>query len=88
MLTINAAKFDIPANLFDSGFSNKISVDKAVVDTENRYISIYMTVESSWLENLDDLNLEMLNRFYLNFLINKKFDFKGVTFFVDRKSVV
>lgn len=82
VLTINAAKFEIPLNLFDSGFSNKISVDKAVVDTESRYISIYMTVESSWLENLDDLNLEMLNRFYLNFLINKKFDFKGVTFFV------
>ncbi|HQN72533.1 MAG TPA: N-acetylmuramoyl-L-alanine amidase, partial [bacterium] len=28
------------------------------------------------------LNLEALNRFYLNFLINKKIDFKGIAFFV------
>ncbi|HQO91412.1 MAG TPA: hypothetical protein PLX56_03700, partial [bacterium] len=82
MLTINAAKFDIPLNLFDSGFSNKIALDKAVVDTESRYISIYMTVDKSWIEKLDDLNLEALNRFYLNFLINKKIDFKGIAFFV------
>ncbi|HSW60241.1 MAG TPA: hypothetical protein VLJ60_05545, partial [bacterium] len=87
MLTINAAKFEIPLNLFDAGFSNKISVDKSVVDTESRYISIYMTIESSWLENLDDLNLEMLNRFYLNLLINKKIDFKGVTFFVRKNNL-
>jgi len=86
-LTINAVKFEIPINQFDAGFSNKISVDKAVVDTESRYISIYMTVESSWLEKLDDLNLETLNRFYLNFLINKKIDFKGITFFVRRSNL-
>lgn len=83
---LSSAKFEIPLNSFNLHYSNKIVVEKAVIDTDSNYISIYMKVESAWLEKLDDYNLEALSRFYLNFLIDKKIDFKGLTFFVRTNS--
>jgi N-acetylmuramoyl-L-alanine amidase len=80
------AKFEINTELLQNRFSDEISLDKASVDTESRFVTLYFTTEADWIENIDEYKLEMINRFYLNYLIKLKVDFFGI-YFVVRKDI-
>ena len=67
-----AAEYEINTGLLKNRFSDEITLDKASVNTESRYVTLYFTADMKWLEAMDEYKLEILNRFYLNYLVQLK----------------
>jgi len=76
------AELEITGVVLKNRVSNEITFDKATLDTKNRNVTIYLTADMSWLEKIDEYELEKMNRHYLNLLIGLKVDFFSIYFVV------
>lgn len=87
-ILLSGAQFELNTSVFYKSYSGSVSVDKAVVDTGSKKVSLYLTVSDNWLKKLDDHTLEMLNRHYLALMVEAKVDFKGIVIYVRKAGVV
>lgn len=85
VLSAGGAQFEINTAVFKQSYNSSVTADKAVIDTDYKKVSLYLTVAGKWLDKLDDLSLEMLNRHYLALMVESKLDLKGIFIYV-RKS--
>ncbi len=81
------AGFDIKGAVLKHRFLNEITFDKATLDAENRNVTVYLTADMDWLENIDEYQLEKINRYYLNVLIQLNVDFFSIYFLVRENSL-
>lgn len=86
VLSAGGAQFEINTAVFKQSYNSSVTADKAVIDTGNKKVSLYLTVSEKWLDKLDDLSLEMLNRHYLALMVGSKLDLKGIFIFVRKNA--